>query len=112
MTVGRVNHQALEFGVVRTAVYPFKAGVYKVTVSHVDTKLTSPDYDYRAMITWSNIPPGFTVSVSDPEDLLGTFYTSYVDRTVGKRATLTIEEEQAVCQYSTCVECWGHEDCR
>jgi len=112
MTVGTIEHASPEFGVVRSATYDFRPGVYQVRVRHLDTNLDSPDYDYEARISWLNVE-GFTVEVSDPQDLLGTHFGSSFDRTVGRVATLTITSTAVseLCNYSTCVECNGDTNC-
>ncbi|KAL7564364.1 hypothetical protein ACA910_001515 [Epithemia clementina (nom. ined.)] len=110
MTVGDVEHQATQFGVVRTATYAFTAGTYTVKVQHVDSNLNTPDYDYTASITWT-ASPAWTITLSDPQSLLGSWFISTSDRTIGKSATLSIVQADGICDYATCVECRGDSDC-
>lgn len=112
MTVGDVEHQATSFGVVRSATYPFTAGTYTVTVRHRDSKLSTPDYDYQALITWASTPD-FDISILDPQGLLGSDFSSSTDGALGKFATLTIVQKDDVCDYATCAACRGADsDCR
>ena len=46
----------------------------------------TPDYDYEADVT--KVSGNATVTVEDPDDILGQFHDSYFDCTVGKEATL------------------------
>ena len=111
MQVGQVEHQATEFGRVRTGTYSFTSGTYVVTVRHRDSRLSTPDYDYRARITWSP-SEDFEITLSDPQQLLGDWYISGSDRTIGKVATLSIVElDKEMCDYSTCKDCRADSNC-
>lgn len=113
MTVGPFEHQSPQFGVVNTATYNFRPGVYEVRVRHRDSILSTPDFDYEARITPTSTE-GFVVTISDPQQLLGSFFdSSDVDRTIGKSATLTITftNPSGMCNYNTCAECNADENC-
>jgi len=113
--VGSVEHAATQFGVVSSGTYNFRAGSYPVSVHHIDSKLSSPDYDYTAQITWPKTQEfeHFEVSIDDPEILLGRVdYSSSIDRTLGKRATLRIKRGHQDCHYETCVECNTNTTCQ
>lgn len=112
MQVGRVEHQATQFGVIRTETYSFNPGTYVVTVRHRDSKLSTPDYDYTALVAW-DATEDFDISTSDPQQLLGSWFTSFSDRTIGKVATLTIVDlMKEKCDYNTCKECRADSECR
>eukprot|EP00523_Entomoneis_sp_CCMP467_P023211 CAMPEP_0168830468 /NCGR_PEP_ID=MMETSP0727-20121128/1546_1 /TAXON_ID=265536 /ORGANISM="Amphiprora sp., Strain CCMP467" /LENGTH=1752 /DNA_ID=CAMNT_0008883699 /DNA_START=232 /DNA_END=5491 /DNA_ORIENTATION=- len=105
LKVGPVEHQAPSFGVVSTGTYPFKAGTYIVKVSHRGSNLQVPDYDYTASISVAS-DPNWEVIIDDPSTLLGTFYTSSYDRTIGKTAMLVLRQSDSSCsQYTTCTDC-------
>jgi hypothetical protein len=111
MVVGTTTHEAPVFGQVRSDRYNFPPGVYTVSVLHVASKLSTPDYDYFAGITWTELPEGITVSVSNPQRLLGTHFESSFDFSVGKTATLTIEDECAPPQPGEEIDCSCHKTC-
>ena len=113
LNVGSIEHQAPDFGVVGSGTYKFEPGRYPITVRWVATNIRSgiPDYDYRAEISKVS-GRGVVVRVEDPSNLLGSFYISHTDRTIGKEATLVVEavctkdskEKPASC-YKTCSDC-------
>lgn len=114
MRVGDIVHQSPEFGEVSQATYNFTAGVYKVRVEHLDSVREEPDYDYVALINWPSNLEGFKVTIEDPEELLGRWLASSVDRTVGKEARLIIEElsPQGSCSsFASCASCNADFNC-
>ena len=108
--VGTISHQAPDFGVVGSGTYKFGPGRYTIIVRWVATNLATPDYDYEADVT--KVSGNATVTVEDPDDILGQFHdSSDFDRTVGKEATLIVEGEcsddasdETYC-IDTCEEC-------
>lgn len=115
MRVGDIEHQSPEFGEVSTAVYNFTAGTYEVQVSHRDSTRARPDYDYVALITWPSFLLDFNIRIDDPEELLGRWLGSdVVDRTVGKKARLIIEETSSSsgsCSFDSCITCNENAKC-
>ena len=101
--VGAISHQAPDFGVVGSGTYKFGPGRYAITVRWVATNLETPDYDYTAQV--SRESGDATVTVEDPDNILGTFYDSYFDRTVGKEATLIVEGGECLDEASDEIHC-------
>ena len=107
--VGAISHQAPDFGVVGSGTYKFGPGRYTIIVRWVATNLATPDYDYKAYVT--KVSGNATVTVEDPDNILGTFHDSFFDRTVGKEATLIVEGEcldeasDEIYCIDTCEEC-------
>jgi hypothetical protein len=117
MRVGDIEHQSPEFGEVSTAVYNFTVGTYEVQVSHRDSTRARPDYDYVALITWPfSFLLDFHIRIDDPEQLLGRWLGSDVDRTVGKKARLIIEETSSFSSgscfsFDSCITCNENAKC-
>ena len=107
--VEAISHQAPDFGVVGSGTYKFGPGRYTITVRWVATNLATPDYDYTARA--SKESGTATVTVEDPDNILGTFHDSSFDRIVGKEATLIVEgecldeESDKIHCIDTCEEC-------
>ena len=107
--VGGISHQAPDFGVVGSGTYKFRPGSYTIIVRWVATNFETPDYDYIAQV--SKESGNAKVTMKDPDNLLGKFYGSNVDRTLGKKATLIIEGEcldeasDEIYCIDTCEEC-------
>ena len=106
---GDISHHSPGFGVVGSGTYKFGAGRYAITVQWVASIYSTPDYDYTAEV--SKESGEATVIIEDPNNILGTFYDSYFDRTVGKEATLIVEGEcsdeasDEIYCIDTCEEC-------
>ena len=113
--VGTIEHAATEFGVVSYGTYNFCAGVYPITVRHLDSNQAVPDYDYAADVSFPT-DPNFHVVVKDPDELLGDFNDvdtgEGIDRTIGKVAYLVIKQNNRDCGYETCVECNSNTTCQ
>ena len=107
--VGAISHQAPDFGVVGSGTYKFGPGRYTITVQWVASIFSTPDYDYTAQV--SKESGTATVTVEDPDNILGTFHDSSFDRTVGKEATLIVKGEcldeasDEIYCIDTCEEC-------
>jgi len=88
LSVGRIHHQAPEFGVVVTDDYSFERGkVLDIRIAHRGSKLNSPDYDYQADIQLSDDAEGLAI-LEDPEDIIRTDATSHFFFAQGKTAKL------------------------
>ena len=113
--MGTIEHAATEFGVISYGTYNFRAGVYPITVRHLDSNQTVPDYDYAADVSFPT-DPNFHVVVKDPDELLGDFNDvdtgEGIDRTIGKVAYLVIKQNNRDCGYETCVECNSNTTCQ
>ena len=107
--VGAITHQSPGFGVVDSGTYKFEPGKYTITVRWVASIYEPPDYDYVAKL--EKVSGDATVTVDDPDHILGQFYRGSVDRTVGKEATLIVEGEcsddasDEIYCIDTCEEC-------
>ena len=80
---------------------------------HRDSTRQQPDNDYVALIRWNKNAVGFNVTIEDPEELLGRWLGSNVDRTVGKKARLIIQElsPEGSCSFDTCSSCNADDNC-
>ena len=113
LNVGSIEHQSPDFGVVGSGIYKFEPGRYPITVRWVATNIESgiPDYDYTAAVNKVS-EKDVVVKIEDPSDLLGNFYLSHTDRTIGLEATLVVEpmcikgnKKNPPSCYKTCPEC-------
>jgi len=94
LIVGRIRHQATQFGVVQTRTYKFRRGhAYAVTIHHTGSALEDPDYDYHADIEEVGTNTG--VVVIDEQGILGYHDESRFFFAAGKEATLVLYKVQA-----------------
>jgi hypothetical protein len=120
MRVGNIVHQSPVFGEMKTDIYNFRTGEYKVTIKHLDTNEPDgiPDYDYEAAIDC--VPTnGFACVVEDKQNLLGDHLQDdpkSPDTTHGKEAKLKIVETNPSdpCHvFQTCEDChMGKNGCK
>jgi len=101
--VGQFKHQAPDYGKIGSGIYRFLPGKYVITIHHIDSIYSTPDYDYTARVTKESGEA--TIKISDPESILGVHYESTFDFTLGKSATLTVEGTDSCSSYKTCEEC-------
>ena len=91
LKVGSITHQAPEFGVVETEVYPFEVGKkYDIEIVHVDSNLPTPDYDYTALVEPNDYYPAVGWILEDDDDMLGVHGESTEFYAQGKTASLTL----------------------
>jgi len=92
LLVGHVYHVAPTFGEVATTNYSFVRGKeYTFRVQWIDTKLSSPDYDYTARIGGlSGSGRGVGFEVADPQGILGEHGESTYDFVAGKSGMLYV----------------------
>jgi hypothetical protein len=99
MTVGGKTITASGYGVVERVTAKFKRGEsYSVSVSHVSSTISPPNYNYRAWIdrlanpTWTTgnpVPSSVDVFVTDPGQLFQRrHFGSSINSTIGKSATI------------------------
>jgi hypothetical protein len=111
LIVGSIKHQAPEYGVVNTATYAFKKGSHAISIIHMGTKLSSPDYDYEASVV-PDTSTVFDVAVHDPLGILGRQSESTYFFAAGKTATLDIKCKVGdKCCFPTCDECNRNLEC-
>ncbi len=63
-------------------------GTYTIKVQHLDSNAVTPDYDYLAEVTQKN--GNATVTIEDPEGLLGNHGESSFDFAEGKEASMIV----------------------
>lgn len=107
MTVGPFKHQSPDYGKVGSGVYKYLPGTYSITITHIDSNLPSPDYDYQAEIEKQS--GDATIQVKDPQRILGFHGESNYDFTLGKSATLIVTSKKGspgeCSTFKTCEAC-------
>ena len=114
MTVGSFKHQSPDYGKVGSGVYQYLPGTYPITITHIDSNLNSPDYDYQAQVQKQS--GDANVEVQDPQGILGYHHESTYNFARGKSATLYVtskEEKPGDCStYATCDSCHKTTECQ
>lgn len=120
MFIGSIEHQSPDFGELGTVTYPFTKGTYTIIVRWVASRLSTPDYDYRATIVPA-ASDDLDVTIDDPQGILGTHSESSYDFAAGKSATMTIsgkcdvpqeEGEPKDCScFESCIDCNTESHC-
>lgn len=93
MEVGPISLRAPGYGEVITRTFTFRRGAsYDVTIRHLGTNLSTPDYDYHAQVSPSDSSRAL---VLDPDGMLGYHTESSTNYAQGREAYLYIPTLQA-----------------
>jgi hypothetical protein len=102
------------YGKLSMETHQLHEGDYKITLEHMSSRLSTPDYDYTAHIEFED-DENFDISIIDDDKLLGRHVgmSSGTDLTIGRSATLQIRRKGfgSKCLPRTCSSCNKDQGC-
>jgi len=87
--LGDISHQSPGYGLVGDGTYAFHPGTYEATLQHYGSTVSPPDFDYTMLI--EKVGGNATVTIEDPEGILGDHGESSYFYADGKHATVIVE---------------------
>jgi len=106
--------ESLYFGKLATATYQFNEGDHKMFLEHLGSHLSTPDYDYTALVEYAD-DPNFYISINNTSRLLQKYIgqNTGIDISVNQSATLHVRRKGvgSVCLWTNCNSCNKDEGC-